>query len=565
MLWAVAIIPLQAQDRVWVQIEAQPSLTEAQERIRDYSASLTDINGFALDTGWYGIVLGPYSRPDADRTLRRLRRYGLIPRDSFIAFGDNFSRQFWPIGAGAFTTLATPPAPQITIEPVSEAPPLIDETPQQARRSEARLTRQDRELLQKALKWAGVYTAGIDGAFGRGTRSAMRDWQLQKGYEDTGILTTAQRVELLRDYNAVLDGLDMQIVVNSNAGIQIILPSAVLAFDKYEPPLVHYRPTTDLQVQVLLISQTGDANSLLGLYDLLQTLEVMPTDGPREQNDRRFEITGVDATRHSYAYAERQGDVIKGFILVWPPGDTQRQARVQQEMQDSFTVIDGVLDPDLGPPDMEQSIDLVSGLQIRRPRLSRSGFYVDQDGTVLTTTRVIDQCARITLDEQYEAEVVAQNNTLGIAILRPKEPLSPAGVAAFLVGVPRIQDQVAVAGYPYEGVLGKPSLTFGQLADIRGLDGADDVDRLALTSLPGDAGGPVLTNTGAVQGMLLAQDQQDRQLPEDVKFSIDATVLVAELAKLGVEATLASDQQLLLPEDLSQLAADMTALVSCWD
>jgi len=42
------------------------------------------------------------------------------------------------------------------------------------------------------------YNAAIDGSFGRGTRNSMAAWQEANGYEINGILTTAQRAELLK-------------------------------------------------------------------------------------------------------------------------------------------------------------------------------------------------------------------------------------------------------------------------------------------------------------------------------------------------------------------------------
>ena len=56
-----------AQDVVWVQIEAHPSLVTAQQRAQDFAGQLADVNGFSLGGSWYGIVLGPYTREDANR------------------------------------------------------------------------------------------------------------------------------------------------------------------------------------------------------------------------------------------------------------------------------------------------------------------------------------------------------------------------------------------------------------------------------------------------------------------------------------------------------------------
>ena len=49
-----------AQDTtVWLQIEALPGLTEAQERALAYSSLFPETSGFELRSGWFGIVIGP--------------------------------------------------------------------------------------------------------------------------------------------------------------------------------------------------------------------------------------------------------------------------------------------------------------------------------------------------------------------------------------------------------------------------------------------------------------------------------------------------------------------------
>ena len=93
-------VAAQQGDVVYIQIEAQPSLNEAEARLRDYAGGLRDVNGFSLGGGWYGIALGPYDPEDAAEQLRNLRAAGLIPRDSYLAAAGEYGRQFWPVGAG---------------------------------------------------------------------------------------------------------------------------------------------------------------------------------------------------------------------------------------------------------------------------------------------------------------------------------------------------------------------------------------------------------------------------------------------------------------------------------
>lgn len=573
-----------AQDRaVWLQVEAQPTLGQAQDRARAYAARFDDVAGFYLGTGWYGIVLGPYTEDDARALLARLRSNGQIPGDSYLTDGDGFRQQFWPVGTGiemtpqplpdaadvpADDTVAAadpeaPALPETPVEPAVVEEP--EETRSQALASEELLTRQEREQLQIALQWAGFYTGAIDGAYGRGTRAAMAAWQEANGVEATGVLTTRQRARLLAAYNAVLDGLDLQRLRDDAAGIEMLVPTGVVAFEAYEPPFARFAPTGEIPAQVLLISQEGDVNRLFGLYEIMQTLQIVPPEGPRSRGEASFTLEGIGGGIHSYTEAAVEGGQIKGFTLVWPEGDEERFARLLAEMRASFTRIDGVLDPAIAPPDEDQAIDLVSGLAIRQPRLVRSGFFIGADGTVLTSAEAVAQCEEITLAGSHPATVALIDEALGIAVLRPEERLAPRAVAAFQTGVPRLRAEVAVAGYPYGAALARPALTFGTIADIRGLNGEDAVKRLQIVTQPGDAGGPVFDNGGAVLGMLLPRVAMNGQLlPEDVSFSVDSEAILSALSAAGVNAETTDSVAYIPPETLTRRAADVTVLVSCW-
>ncbi|UWR89144.1 serine protease [Phaeobacter inhibens] len=564
-----------SQDTVWIQVAARASLREAQAEAQEFAARLPDVSGFALGGGWYGIVLGPYARTDADRVLQVYRSERQIPRDSFIAFGRNLGNQFYPTAASANTepqpTVESPVLEPIDPAVVTEAPAepvqttLPDETPAEARRSESRLTREERKDLQVALKAAGFYTSTIDGAFGRGTRGSMSDWQSARGYAPTGVLTTAQRQALMDEYNAPLISVGMAPLTDTKAGIALKIPAGEVTFDRYESPFALFKSSGDLGAQVLLISQPGDKRTLYGLYDIMQTLKIVPLEGPRQRSGNSFTLEGRGNGIVSYTEARLANGEIKGFTLVWPMGDDDRRARVLAEMQASFERIDGVLDPAAGA-DAPQNVDLVSGLDVRKPRLSRSGFYVDAKGSVVTTSDVVAGCARVTLDHEYQAEVAFNDSAAGIAVLRPVEALAPMAVANLASASARLQSDIAVSGFSYEGVLGAPSLSWGSLQDVKDLTGNAGVSRLQLTSQPGDAGGPVLTTDGAVQGMLLSQSKSATQLPEGVSFAANAESLRSALSSAGVTPKDASAGATALPVGaLTRQASGMTVLVSCWE
>lgn len=572
----LAPVPAQAQqanEAVWVQIEAHPSLRVAQDRARLYAGTLADVNGFSLGGNWYGIVLGPYTRADAERVMQIYKSERKVPQDAYIAFSRTLGQQFWPVGANSLSqgTVTAPEenAPQVAEtqpaapQPQAEPEP-ADETRAEARRSERALDRDQRKALQIALQAQGFYNSAIDGAFGPGTRGSMRDWQEANNYEATGILTTRQRQVLIDQYNAPLISVGLRAHSDAQAGIALDAPMGEVAFARYEPPFAHYDASGDLGARMLLISQPGDRATLYGLYDIMQTLEIVPLEGPRERGKDSFTLEGRNGKIVSYTQASLKDGQVKGFTLIWPAGDEERRTRVLAAMKSSFARTEGVLDPAAGG-DAVQSVDLVSGLQVRKPRVSRSGFYIDGEGAVVTTLEAVQNCTRVTLDQDHRAVVAAQDPSLGVAVLRPENALAPIAIAQLRGDAPRLQSDIAVSGFSYGGVLGGPTLTFGTLADIRGLGGEEELQRLALNALPGDAGGPVIDISGGVVGMLLPAPGNGRKLPENVSLAADATALRAILEQAGVSTTESTARGAIAPDEMNRLANGMTVLVSCWD
>ncbi|MEM9709480.1 MAG: serine protease [Pseudomonadota bacterium] len=554
-LWAVAAA---AQDRAWIQIEARPSLAQAEARAADWDRGLDDVAGFRLRTGWYAIVLGPFPAIEAEDRLARLRRGGEIPRDAFLASGSQFREQFYTGLPGASQAVAAAPAP--------EPEPLIpaDETLAEARAAERRLTGIERRELQSALAFEGYYRAAIDGAFGPGTRRSIEAWQGANRHEPTGFLTTRQRSEILGAYREAQSSLGLQRVFETRAGIEIDLPLALLGSPAINPPFLSYPAADGSDGQVLLISQEGDEATLAGLYDVMQTLEIVPLDGAREKRRRSFTLTGANERLLSHTFAVLNGGTVKGFTLVWPADDPKRKNLVLAAMEQSFQAVDGVL-PDRAPGAV-QDVDLLAGLEIRRPAKTRSGFYVSENGAVLTTSELLGTCGRITLGESVETDLLAEDRSLGLALLRPRAELSPLRVARLAALPPRIGSDVAVAGFPFGPALSTPTLGFGTLADVKGLTGNADEERLDLAAEPGDAGGPVFDGAGSVIGLLKARDGAGaRQLPADVSLATDAARIAEFLSSAGIAVPAADPGRTMPPEDLTRMAAEMTVLVNCWE
>jgi len=201
---ALALGPAIAQDSRWVQLEAHRELDVALARAQDYQRSIGNVSGFQLPSEWYALTLGPFETDtDAFEVRRQLRAAQSIPADAFVSNGENYGVRVFPAGRAALAPVGMPQAvPGATPAPMALTQPEPEprETLREAQASERGLSRDDRADLQTALQWFGFYDQRIDAAFGPGTRRSMAAWQADRGFDDTGVLTTRQRAQLLDEY-----------------------------------------------------------------------------------------------------------------------------------------------------------------------------------------------------------------------------------------------------------------------------------------------------------------------------------------------------------------------------
>ncbi|MEZ5750859.1 MAG: trypsin-like peptidase domain-containing protein [Paracoccaceae bacterium] len=585
-----------AQAQHWVQIEAHATLRTAEEFAARYQQRLGNVAGFRIAGGWYALAIGPYATEDeAEARRAQLVAAGDIRDDAYTTDNAIYGQQFWP-ASGTTGAALNPPAaeapavpataPAVVEEPVQEpvvaateapaepaapAEPTIADLPDEpldvARRLEYELTRDERAGIQIALQWFGFYRSGIDAQFGPGTRRAIEDWQATLGFDATGFLTTRQRALLISNYDAAVARYGFNAFRDEGAGIEMTLPLAMVAFDRHEAPFSHFREINGSGMRVLFISQEGTQATFLGLYEILQTLEVIPLEGERERGRDSFRITGRNETTRAHVEASYRGGAIKGWALLWGPSADADADLVLSSMRESFRTIDGVLASNAGAAMSTVSrMDLLSGLEVRRPERSRTGFFVDATGTVVTVSEAVSGCDRVTIDEAYRAEVLTNDPALGVAVLRPLDPLVPLAFAQFSTAQASINSEVRLSGFSYQDTLTRPILTFGTLGDVTGLNGETDLRRLTITAQEGDVGGPVFDASGAVMGMLLPRPETPgRILPEDVNFAASSDAIAALLQQAGRSASQSRAPVPMTAEMLTRVSADLTVLVSCWN
>ena len=564
-----------AQDMRWIQIEAQPSLLEAETRARIYAQEFPDTQAHSIGSGWYAITLGPLPEDQADLRMSQLRARAAIPRDSFLATGANYRQRIYPIGPTptAVTPAQTAKADVVqeeaaqvsvseTVESAAPEPSITvpDETLSEARASEGLLSSEEKMDLQRYLQWAGYYNSTIDASIGRGTRRAMAAWQTDNGYEDTGVLTTAQRQRLRAQYFAIFDGLGLETHRDLEAGISIDLPKEVVAFDAYAAPLAHFKSQeTSSPAHVFLISAAGNRGDLAAIYGVLPTLSIVPMNIEKSLNKDRFVITGAGTTTRTCIAAAHASGEIKGFGLSWPNQNEEQFDRLVAHMRKSFDTFSGTLDPSLSVAINDPETEF--GVVIRKPAFVKSAVFVSDQGHAITDTSDLEQCSALTIGGTYDAEIIARSET-GAGLLSPKSDFNPISYAK-LGNAVRKGDKTFLSSYPYGGRLGLASVTQATVAETSDLSGNTEKFRLDFLAEPGDFGGAILDQSGNLTGILVSQDDTGRVLPKNVNFAAASDALASMMQSAGLRLSSGKTQRL---DDMALIASAQNILtpIECW-
>ncbi|MDT2083996.1 MAG: serine protease [Planktomarina sp.] len=579
LVWGHSAIGQLAPDQyVWIQVEARPDLKSAMNRIKVYRTKISNVVGFEIEGGWFGITLGPYKSHIADALLAEFKEKGLIPPDSFVARRVTYGSQFYTPRtsspqliteqslnqAEVDTTTQVVTEIAIATETATELELSDAEKLEITKISENALTFDEKKYLQRALAWANHYQGAIDGLYGPETRQAILDWQIKNRYPHTGFMAPAERSLLLNKYTSVISKLNLVQISNLRAGITLLVPRGILGPAKYEAPFVRFEATDNSNTQIILISQAGDATRLKALFEVIQTLDIVPKGGILNLGEAGFSIETSNNELFTTGFAKLIDGKIKGAILVWPSEDEARRLRLKAQIFDSFGSLGGVL------PEAEffetglLPKDLISGLKIRQPIFARSGVFLNAEGVVLTANRDLELCGSIELGFGTQAKVKAFNSHL--AVLTPMEKISPPGITSFQLGPLKAPRRITAGGYSFGGSLGAPTLTRGLLQELGDLSGNDKISRLQIDTLPGDAGGPIYDSGGNVIGILLPKSAEtERQLPNNVNFSANWNLISSLLNEANISISLTEDKPHPDLISLSDAAKNTIALITCWE
>ncbi|MHC2000381.1 S1C family serine protease [Methylobacterium sp. CM6241] len=203
---------------------------------------------------------------------------------------------------------------------------------------------------------------------------------------------------------------------------------------------------------------------------------------------------------------------------------------------------------------------------------SGTGFFVSDSGHVLTNNHVISGCTEINVSKfglpSLRARLVATDVQNDLAVLSTgfDHPVVPA-----LSLKPRVGESVYAYGFPLPDLLAASgNFTVGNITASAGL--GDDTRMLQISTpvQPGNSGGPLIDQYGAVVGVIASKlnamtvAKVNNDIPQNVNFAIKSTIALNFLDSNGiVTATGTKNPTPMDPATVAEQAKMYTVHVTC--
>lgn len=203
------------------------------------------------------------------------------------------------------------------------------------------------------------------------------------------------------------------------------------------------------------------------------------------------------------------------------------------------------------------------------------GFFINATGALLTNAHVVKDCGTLVVSraggEMSPAQLVASEPGIDLALIRAEA--HPARSAVFATEGAPLPDEVAIVGYPNQGLPPlRPLLTPGTV-----VPSPLDTGRLRPITIqadvrPGNSGGPVLDGSGHVVGVVFAAIdtpavfKNTGRLVRDIGVAIPNRLALNFLERNGVSPVTAGAKTGIAVNRTQLLddASQFVARVECW-
>ena len=312
----------------------------------------------------------------------------------------------------------------------------------------------ERVGIQFDLAWTGHFEGLINGTFDDKAIAAVKAFQKDSGFRETGTLAPNERAQLAARSNAAQERVGWKMVDDKVTGAQVGLPT------KQVPNMTRSGSGTrwssaqgQVQVETFRIREPGAT-----LATVLEQQKREPPNRRTEttlQRDDFFILSGLQGLKKFYVRAYVRDLEVRGLTILYDQATEGTMDAVTVVMGSAFAPFSGT-----------GLADLIG--TSRRKIEYGTGIVLTASGHVLTDRLLVEGCSVIQVSGLGDATRIAESESTGLALLR-------------VYGLPDLTPAALV----HEGAKG-PDLTLVGIADPQLQGGARGVTTVR-AKLEGDA------------------------------------------------------------------------------
>ncbi len=420
---------------------------------------------------------------------------------------------------------------------------------------------QDRFIVQVNLVLVGLYDRYVDGEFGPGTFQAITEFQDQQRSRKDGVLNDRQLAALSAQGQKLFDELGFEETKDAKAGLSIYVPRKVLGRSTSTQRGARYTGA-DGGIVLETVGKPLSEQSFPALYEQLKDGSAQRRVTYSTFKADTFTLSGQDGDRTFYSRFYSDGYVSSGFSLSWTR-DYAELGRMLSIMLANFSApLDEKVEEQLEEPPAQQSEpekDDRTGMG--------SGFFVNEHGLIATNYHVAGACRAISVPGHGAAKLVKGDEASDLAVIELQSGKSPAW-ASIRSTPPALAESVVLLGYPLATLLDSSlNVSTGIVSAETGLGGNREWFTTNAGIQPGNSGGPILDETGAVIGVAVAKINDAKMLEvmgnvaSNVGFGIKGDTLLKFLRVFKFTETKGGTP--LTPQQAAQSGKRFTVQVVC--
>jgi hypothetical protein len=372
---------------------------------------------------------------------------------------------------------AKPAAALPVVKPAAAKTASLPKSTEPAANVFAGIPRDERLKLQAALLWSGDYSGASNSDDPMLT--AVKNFQKRKKYKITGVLTEAERTELIAAARNHEDEFGWTVVADPATGIRIGLPAKMVPQAHEATHGTRWSSRHgDVQVETFRLADPDMKLSALFEDEKKKPGRKVETSTLRDDS---FFISGLQGLKKFSVRAQMRNGEVRGFTMMFDQAMEGIVAPVMVAMASAFSPF-----PQRGAPFAALAKSVEYG----------NGLVVSAQGHIVTDAQLVHGCQILVAAGLGDVERIAESGDKGLALLRVYGPrkFTPASLTP---GVGKVTE-VTLTGIPDP----KEHHGSGKLTDIKArLSEGNSIELRQPVPMAGFSGAAALDGSGHLIGI----------------------------------------------------------------